>query len=352
MNVKISNSKKYKYNSSLDFIRFISVSFVILDHWRIDTSNKNLHILLSFINDGRFGVDIFFVISGFLITYGLLLQKDSVDFTFKKDIASFYIKRFFRIFPIYYLLIFFLYIINFNDTRTNFLYYATYSSNILISKYESWNIGLPHTWSLSVEEQFYLIWPFVVFCIPRKYLLKISGLLILLSLVFISIFKSDVIIYFITLLPSCLMTLSAGTILAIYYKYNLVGLNRHKKSIYLVGIFALLIYIFIKIFNLQYVLLNKMVYTSFAFSSILYAINNPNKFKQMPFVYLGKISYGIYLYHYVIGQIPNKYFIGISASFWLIYIVKLILLFSISVLSYNYFESRLINFAKKKLSHK
>ena len=127
------------------------------------------------------GVTLFFVLSGLLIT-GILLDTRERPHFFR----SFYIRRTLRIFPIYYLLLAVVVLIGprvISDTawitsvRANQIYYWAYISN--------WTshgiVGLAHFWSLAVEEQFYLVWPLVVWLVPRRRLLWVCGAIILLT---------------------------------------------------------------------------------------------------------------------------------------------------------------------------
>ena len=131
------------------------------------------------------GVQIFFVISGYLITSKLLLDKGK---PFKEYISSFYVKRFLRIFPVYYLylficlLIFFLPILpewirkNFSEIKTNGVLLFTYTYNYMypvnqyLGKSLQWQGFYAHLWSLSVEEQFYIFFPFIAFLLNRRQL--------------------------------------------------------------------------------------------------------------------------------------------------------------------------------------
>ena len=166
-----------KYNPSLDTLRCFCIILVIISHWGPQATTLPNHIIiakvLSVFNDGNLAVDIFFVLSGYLIIYGLIELRENENriLPFRYKVYIFYVKRFFRIFPIYYTLLLVLYIFNYPQIREYFLYFVTYNSNNLSFIKSSWN-SLSHTWTLSTEEQFYLIWPFIIFLIPAKKLVK------------------------------------------------------------------------------------------------------------------------------------------------------------------------------------
>lgn len=155
---------------SLDGLRTISVTLVIISHFLplLGYSDKG--------NLGMLGVKFFFVISGFLIT-GLLLKE--IDKTSTINLTKFYFRRTLRIFPPYYFYLLILFIftkINSDLPTESFFYAVTYTSNYFVPT--TWN--LLHTWSLSVEEQFYLIYPFVLIFFGHR---KIVWLLIALIVI-------------------------------------------------------------------------------------------------------------------------------------------------------------------------
>ncbi len=160
-----------KYIRQLDSIRAFAVFLVILSHWFSPYSAIN------FFPNGAIGVDIFFVLSGFLIT-GILLENrkfaEANEFSKSTTVKNFYVRRVLRIFPVYYLFIFLLLIFH-EHTGTHiksaFPYFVTYTSNYYFFNLQEWDGMLSHLWSLSVEEQFYLIWPWVMIFVRRKYFL-------------------------------------------------------------------------------------------------------------------------------------------------------------------------------------
>src|SRR5882724_4719507 len=154
------------YLPSLDGFRGISILLVVIGHTcaRIDSS------LLQFFFNGSLGVYVFFVISGFLIT--TLLLKERIK-TGTISLKKFYIRRFLRIFPVAYLYLFVVlilsYFLHLNVPALSILGAALYLQNFSYFYEKNWYTA--HYWSLSVEEQFYLIFPsilkrsFKLFCI-------------------------------------------------------------------------------------------------------------------------------------------------------------------------------------------
>ena len=157
----------------LDLIRSISIWMVLLYHQGYNIPNLKIMGL------GGFGVEIFFVLSGFLIGQILIKQLEKEN-TFK-SIINFWIRRWFRILPLYYFILFIRYILDPN-IGLNLLYYVFFLQNNFygISFFEV-------SWSLVIEEWFYLIAPFVLFAInhftPKSDKTKLMLIMIFLLLV-------------------------------------------------------------------------------------------------------------------------------------------------------------------------
>jgi peptidoglycan/LPS O-acetylase OafA/YrhL len=162
-----------KYIVELDIIRAFAVLLVMLVHFSV-------------FDFGWVGVQLFFVLSGYLITKNLLLSKEKFEF-FLDYLNSFYYKRVLRIFPLYYFYIFSFFIVLFIHAEYNTIYQLslpllTYTINFYAMCIDHASFkGIGHFWSLAVEEQFYLIWPFVVYFVPTRilkyFLLLLIGLI-------------------------------------------------------------------------------------------------------------------------------------------------------------------------------
>ena len=150
------------YRKDVDGLRAIAVILVILSHFKVP-----------FFEGGYIGVDIFFVISGFVITKVILSQKLSGEFSLKQ----FYIKRIKRLAPalitvVFVSLIAFFFILSPNDLIKSFesaIWISVYLSNIFLwLNYGGYfseaanSAPFLHTWSLAIEEQFYLLWPLLL----------------------------------------------------------------------------------------------------------------------------------------------------------------------------------------------
>jgi peptidoglycan/LPS O-acetylase OafA/YrhL len=149
---------KKPYFSALDGLRAISVFLVISVHVRTK-SPWLAHI------PGQLGVDIFFVLSGYLITTLLLREQEDSG---RVDLAAFYIRRFFRIVPIYLLVLLAYLVISYHNPikwgqlRSALPYYLTLTNEFV-------PFGTPYSfsWTLGIEEKFYLVWPLLYFVALR-----------------------------------------------------------------------------------------------------------------------------------------------------------------------------------------
>ncbi len=297
-------SKQLTYMPKLDGLRAIAAIMVLIAHYLEDLKSS-----VSFSYGGN-GVQIFFTISGFLITYILISQKNKlISISKMKQILIFMLKRALRLFPIYYLFITSLFILSkysglwLCKDGTGW-YYFCYLQNYLFYILNFQSNLLNHTWSLAVEEQFYLLWPFLIFFIPKKHELK------LLIIVFmIGIISKFYFYYYYTGIGTTkgitLMhfdTLGIGSILAyvIYYQKKSLIIFLEKKSTVLFIILFSLTVVF-TMFKLNEFLLSLFL----AFMSVLLVFMASSQksffldylFNLKPLIYLGKISYGIYLYH-------------------------------------------------------
>ena len=160
---------------SLDGFRAISIILVIIAHCRFSRGFPFQSQVQKSVQIGTLGVTIFFVISGFLITTLLLVEELKNE---KINVKFFYARRFFRIVPVYVLYISVLLLFKNTGhliiTRNNLVHLVTFTSNFD----KSAPAVFQHLWSLSVEEQFYLIWP-AVFIVFKKHL-KFAVLIFLL----------------------------------------------------------------------------------------------------------------------------------------------------------------------------
>jgi len=161
---------------ALDGVRGLAILAVLLFHFVAQTTSTNSfeHVVNKVLNYGSLGVDLFFVLSGFLIT-GILYDSQSSPHYFR----NFYMRRVLRIFPLYYLVLAVIFLAlplvpALRDTqlvslREHQSWAWLYAVNIYLSLKGAWVLSyIEHFWSLAVEEHFYLVWPFVVWLLAAR----------------------------------------------------------------------------------------------------------------------------------------------------------------------------------------
>ena len=358
------------YFPNLNGIRFIAAFLVIIHHIE---QIKNLFGLESKWTNpainliGPLGVILFFVLSGFLITYLLLVEEKEMKGI---SIKSFYIRRILRIWPLYYLIIFLSF---FLIPQISFLNLTGWSDHIyddFFLKLVLFVFFLPNlalvlfppvayasqTWSVGVEEQFYLIWPILIKNVKNKKRLLytiIFGYLFLKLVVFNLIqdflFWNDYMSYAKAFFESFnIDCMAIGGLFAVY-----LFENDKKIKLFISRYTQIIVYTILLILLLNGI---KIPYVNFEFYAVLFGVvilnlaaneNTILKLENKLFHYLGKISYGLYMYHPLAIVITLK----ILAIFKIDNIViQYLSVISITILiagvSYRYFESY---FIQKKL---
>lgn len=291
-----------KYFEKIDGLRFVAIAFVLIEHFASDIGHK--------ISAGYYGVDLFFVISGFLITNILLKSKGTFMHAYKNFVG----RRTLRIFPIYYLTIAILLLVNFDAYKHDAVYLITYTFNYAWVYFNAEGNALTHFWSLAVEEQFYLFWPFLI--IPLKnnvkllfwIILAISGICFL-QLSF-NIFPSISDYNYVGLFPRA-GSLCMGALGALLFHKNKLPNNFFNSKLIEIAMIAILVislttvYMFkepVLAFCSLYLVL-KAIHSDFKIVAINKFLTN-NRILQ-----IGRISYGIYVYHIPIGFFLSNTFI-------------------------------------------
>lgn len=170
------HARESRHMEQLDGLRAFAVLAVLVHHL------LPLEPVVSLIGPGQYGVFLFFVLSGYLITGILLRCRDAMaeGQPLGTSLRQFYVRRFLRIVPVFYLVLGTAALANVHPVRESFWWHFGYLSNFYFASRGDWNGPVTPFWTLAMEEQFYLVWPWAVLLTPRSRLrATIAGLVVL-----------------------------------------------------------------------------------------------------------------------------------------------------------------------------
>ncbi len=262
---------------------------------------------------GSIGVRLFFVLSGFLITRILL---ESRAWPTAHALKIFYARRALRIFPLFYLVLALASAINIGPVRQTIGWHVTYLTNVYLFERGSWHGSISHLWSLAVEEQFYLVWPIVMLAAPERRLPAIITATILAAPITRLLIGDPMS----SVLPtSCLDSLGAGALLA---------LPAMRQTIMRVGLTAGLPLLIVSL-ALRYAAIAGATFeVALDFGVSLcsawlvgraaagFAGSAGRCLSCRPALYLGTISYGVYLFHGFMPYVLGRYVDGFIDIAW------------------------------------
>lgn len=350
------NTKRVHF-LGINFLRFLSAFALILYHCTLGLQKGVDTFWKMALHNLYIGVDLFFIISGFLITYLLIVEKQE---TGKISFKKFYIRRSLRILPLYYLIILLAYYL-FHNTHpeTDFVSHLFFFGNFSLITNNSWTITpLNPLWSICIEEHFYLVVPLLVSLVPTKKLHYMFISIIMLSIGFRAYtFYFDnghwMTLYMHTL--SRCDVIAIGGILAhqLYFGKQIVRCKRIWLFVAIVMLLVIMSSIdygdYTTLFNAT---LKKYIFVipmAIIFAAFILSKSESDGFSKIKnnkvFDYFGKISYGLYMYHsIVILYVVKISFLKDSDS--LIIIAVTILTLLISALSYELFEMKFLKLKK------
>jgi peptidoglycan/LPS O-acetylase OafA/YrhL len=305
-----------RYLPQLDALRFFAILGVLIAHtWR----SNPLPWVFGGLGLGFVGVRLFFVLSGFLITGILLGCRDRAEERGDRRsvlIRRFYARRFLRIYPLYYAVLAGLIVFGIWPARQLWPWFASYTTNIYIWHHRAWIGPSGIFWTLAVEEQFYLVWPLLVLFVPKRWLIPTLVVLISSAPAFRlltsiteprdltgSLFTSA------TFPLAALDSLGMGALLAVASHADSIGERLRRWLSYgalpiggavvlaLLGLSYYGIHVGTAAFVLEETALALVL--SWLVASAARGFRGPagTLLEWRPITYLGKISYGIYVFH-------------------------------------------------------
>ncbi len=363
---------------NLDALRFFAAAVVVIGH----TEQKKGYLGLKsyfaqfpeLFQTSELAVTFFFVLSGFLITYLIVTDLEKNRFSLK----LFYKKRVFRIWPLYYLIIILgLFVIpnipfleyhtphigNINEIPTDVAFqvkvaYLTFVPHVAL--FFDTISYVSHTWSIGAEEQFYLIWPVLLIFFYRHSLrLSLLSIIFLASLKFIAHQQGWNVLAAYLEISRMHAMIVGGLFAMMYHKSNLDSV----KGFYLffttrwTEILAILGVIIVFYTHVQLGSYKHDIFSIVSGLIILNAATKSTTFIRLEnsksLSYLGKISYGIYMYHpFVLGVLLHAahrytdiYFASLKSNLGL-YLIVLLITIAVSAASFELVEKRLVKKAR------
>lgn len=344
----MGNSTTREHMPQLDSLRGLACLAVIFSHFAPD--NLLVQRMLPW---GAMGVHLFFVLSGFLITRILLDARDraATHSTPRRELRQFYIRRLLRIFPLYYAVLVVLYVIDFGLMRETMVIHLFYVQNLwrCIENVHFIN----HLWTLAVEEQFYLLWPWVVLLVPSRYLPRaIAAMMATAMLSRFTAWSLDASYLYLNIFTlSNLDTLGAGALLAWRWKRHPTSPLSARLVCGMIALSAVLLAI-IATLNLSQPGVLKTVLLLLGSSSCLMFVplvdaaargfqGIPGRLLNFtPLRYLGKISYGLYVLHPFVELAYNEAatFLPLPQAWMVQFVLMTALSMLLAALSWHLFE--------------
>lgn len=349
--------KQYIHLRGLNGIRAIAAIAVVFSHINIGLGNFNLPTSKSLDLAGH-GVTMFFALSGFLITYLLLHESQKQEINIRK----FYVRRILRIWPLYFLYFFTSILVAYLAGMSKEIFPASLVCYLLLAANIPFVFGgvLPfvaHLWSIGVEEQFYIFWPWLI-KINRRVLKSVLvfaiGFFLLKVVCRIIEYKWGNPYPYLLIQVTRFDCMAIGGIGAILFFNNNSYFKKlvYLRAVQLIAWFVILLLAFNK-FHIASII-DPEILSLVTVVLIVNVCSNPKTLINLDrpvFNFLGKISYGIYVIHplviYLYAQVLNTFQFHTYVKYFLIYSGVLFFTILCAYISYEFFEKRFIKLKDK-----
>jgi peptidoglycan/LPS O-acetylase OafA/YrhL len=335
-----------KYMPQLDALRALAVLAVMVHHFL----PVDRYLPPDYITLGLLAVRLFFVLSGFLITGILLSYRNEERGT---ALRRFYLRRILRIFPIYYLTLFIALALQVRPIQQGAFWHLTYLSNYVAVSHPEWMGPASHFWTLAVEEQFYFVWPFILLFVPQRHLAKTIVGTIALAVLFrafvlfvlsLSIDAAGLFTF------ATLDSLGGGALLALFHYDERLRprLPRLMKLFLVSGLVIVTLTTGCYVFNVGFRILHTLLCLGVSFLFVVLIEKTARGFtgkaksvmENRAVLYVGKISYGLYVYHNFMLAIVVYYLLKWTAApdYRLVAVLATITTFAAAIVSWHLIE--------------
>lgn len=305
-----------RHFTALDGFRGVAVLLVMSSHFvktgDVIGDQQPWHLL---VRGGFVGVDMFFVLSGFLIT-GILLDAPKCG---GRYFGTFYMRRFLRIFPLYYCVLAVAMVGFRHEGGDSPWWFVGFASNLGDAWYGRWlhateGVSIAHFWSLAVEEQFYLIWPMLVYLLTTRALVRVSlALLVIAPLSGMMFFLADNPLGSYVFTLNRFHTLAMGALLAVAWRDGTYWTWCQARALPVVVTTGAL-----TVMGIMYAPRSGFfssapaLWGPYLWGGVLLLCLRPSGvlarlFCSRVLVFIGKISFGLYVYHSFFERLARQY---------------------------------------------
>lgn len=366
------------YFPNLDATRFLAAFAVFTLHFSNEiraiypnlTEASWFNVIYIFTGKGGLGVNFFFVLSGFLITYLILQERKQYG---QFHLGRFLIRRTLRIWPLYFIIGgigFFLFPLIFSDYTTfhqaeNYFLFLANFDEIWYGALDPINF-LTAPWSVSVEEQFYLFWGFALFLLFRLKKFHPYSLIIVLYLLSFWFrfehWQDERVLYHHTLAVAQDILIGAIIGIALFEGQRWIKWVQNLNQGWVLFGYVFGFFLCIaknKLFMGEMVIFERFILSLFFAFVIIDQVKDEKAFYPLgmilPFNYLGKISYGLYMYHLVVMFLMTRWVdfgdLPVYLGILLYFVISFGLTVGIASLSYYFIESKLLSLKPKHRKH-
>jgi len=312
---------KSNYQPHLDGLRALAILGILFEHFDVQ-----LPVLF---RCGPLSVRFFFVLTGYFITMSLWRVRGEMADTDEGflPLGRYYLARLLRTGPPFYLSLIIGAIFGIEEVRTNFFWLATFQANNYIAWLGYWPDAISHYWSLAVQEQFYFLWPIVVLTLPKRWFLPTMAAFIIFGLGFriaCIVENTTTLARWVTLL-GCIDSFAVGALVAYLRESKILERMWRSKTLVFAMPLAACASFFLgrALMTLPednvWLALTESVDAVFLAWVLAASLNGMNAryarvLSWSPLVYLGKISYGIYVYHVFIIVLISPLLVPLGMS--------------------------------------